>query len=118
MKRSTRHRLLLLLVVLALLGLAGWQLQRDASHDTGNLTGIDPAAINQIPLSLPGAPTLPYEKRAGHWGRPTGPPTRPHDARPNALPSTPAAHGQSWPRPPKADERRWGRRGEQTGRTP
>src|SRR3546814_10673650 len=83
MKRSTRHRLLLLLVVLALLGLAGWQLQRDARHDTGNLTGIDPAAINHIALSLPGAPTLHYEIRDGHWWRTDGTPTRANDARLN-----------------------------------
>lgn len=96
MKRSTRQRLLLLLAVLALLGLAGWQQQRDASHDTGNLTGLDPAAISHITLSLPGAPTLHYEKRDGHWWRTDGTPTRANDARLGDLADTAAAHVLSW----------------------
>src|SRR3546814_1083846 len=67
-----------------------------ASHDTGNLTGIDPAAINHIALSLPGAPTLHYEKRDGHWWRTDGTPTRANDARLNDLADTAAAHVLSW----------------------
>jgi hypothetical protein len=98
MKRSTRQRLLLLLAVLALVGLAGWQLQSDASHDTGNLTGIDPATISHITLSLPGAPALHYERRGGHWWRTDGTPTRANDARLNDLADTAAAHVLSWRR--------------------
>jgi hypothetical protein len=96
MKRHTRRRLLLLLAVLALLALAGWQLQHDASQGTGNLTGIDPAAIDHIALSLPGAPTLHYEKRDGHWWRTDGTPARANDARLSDLANTAAAHVLSW----------------------
>lgn len=96
MKRATRQRLLLLLAVLALSSLAGWQWQRDARHETGNLTTLDPAGISRIVLTLPGAPTLHYEKRDGHWWRTDGTPTRAVDARLNDLADTAAAPVLSW----------------------
>ncbi len=96
MKRHTRQRLVLLLAVLALLSLAGWQWLRDARNDTGNLTALDPAGISRIALSLPGTPTLHYEKRDGHWWRTDGAPTRAIDARLGDLADTAAAHVLSW----------------------
>ena len=96
MKRGTRQRLFLLLAVLALSLLAGWQWQRDARNETGNLTALDPAGISRIALTLPGAPTLHYEKRGGHWWRIDGTPTRATDARLSDLADTAAAHVLSW----------------------
>ncbi len=73
MKRAARQRTLLLLAVLALLALVGWQLQRDANRENGRLTTLDPATISHISLALPGSPTLHYEKRGdGHWWRTDG----------------------------------------------
>lgn len=96
MKRSTRQRLSLLLAVLALSLLAGWQWQRDARNETGSLTSLDPAGISRIALTLPGAPTLHYEKRDGHWWRTDGTPVRAIDARLSDLADTAAAHVLSW----------------------
>jgi hypothetical protein len=96
MKRSTRQRLFLLLAVSTLSSLAGWQWQRDARGETGNLTALDPAGIGRIALTLPGAPALHYEKRDGHWWRIDGTPTRAIDARLNDLADTAAAPVLSW----------------------
>ena len=96
MKRSTRQRLFLLLAVLALSLLAGWKWQRDARNETGNLTALDPAGISRITLTLPGAPTLHYEKRDSHWWRTDGTPVRAIDARLSDLADTAAAHVLSW----------------------
>jgi len=96
MKRSTRQRLSLLFAVLALLSLAGWQWQRDARDETGNLTALEPAAITHVALTLPGAPTEHYEKRDGHWWRTDGTPTRVIDARLNDLADTAVAPVLSW----------------------
>lgn len=96
MKRASRQRLFLLLVVIALLGLAAWQLRRDAREDTGTLLTLDPASISHITLTLPGAPTLHYEKRDGHWWRIDGTPARAIDGRLNELAGTAAAHVLSW----------------------
>ena len=77
MKRAARQRLFLVCAVLALLALAGWQLQRDTGHENGNLTALDPATISHLSLSLPGAATLHYEKRSdGHWWHTDGTPIR------------------------------------------
>lgn len=96
MKRSARQRLFLLLAVVALSLLAGWQWQRDARNEPGNLTALDPAGISRIALTLPGAPTLHYEKRDGHWWRTDGTPARAIDARLSDLADTAAAHVLSW----------------------
>ncbi|KZC19421.1 MULTISPECIES: hypothetical protein [Rhodanobacter] len=96
MKRAARQRLWLLLAVLALLLLAGWQWQRDARHAKGNLTTLDPAAVTYVALALPGAPAERYEKRDGHWWRIDGTPTRAVDARLNDLADTAAAPVLSW----------------------
>lgn len=98
MKRAARQRVFLLVAVLALLALAGWQLQRDARHENGNLTALDPAAISRVSLTLPGAAALHYEKRSdGHWWRIDGTP-RPvaDDDRLNDLTDIAAAHVLSW----------------------
>lgn len=96
MKRAARQRLLLLLAALALMLLAVWQLRRDARNDTGALTSLDPGAISRIALTLPGAPTMHYEKREGHWWRTDGTPARAIDARLGDLADTAAAHVLSW----------------------
>jgi len=97
MKRALRQRLFMLFAVVALLGLAGWQWQRDARHQTGPLTSLDPASITRISLSLPGMPPSHYEKRNGHWWRTDGTPARvAADARLRDLADTAAAHVLSW----------------------
>ena len=96
MKRATRQRLLLLLVVAGLLALAAWQLQRDAQRAPGTLLGLDPASISHISLTLPGAATLHYERRDGHWWRTDGTPVPAIDGRLNELAGTAAAHVLSW----------------------
>jgi hypothetical protein len=96
MKRANHQRLILLLAVLALLVLAGWQLQRDARNETGPLTAIDPASVTHITLTLPGAPAMHYEKRDGHWWRTDDTPARANDARLSDLADAAAAHVLSW----------------------
>jgi hypothetical protein len=98
MKRAARRRVFLLGAVLALLALAGWQVQRDASHELGNLTTLDPASVHQISLTLPGAAALHYEKRGdGHWWRTDGMPRRvADDDRLRDLADIAAAHVLSW----------------------
>ena len=98
MKRAARQRVFLLCAVLALIALAGWQLQRDASHENGNLTTLDPATINRVSLILPGAATLHYEKRSdGHWWHTDGTASRvADDDRLNDLADIAAAHVLSW----------------------
>ena len=98
MKRAARQRLWLLCAVLALLVLAGWQRQRDASHENGSLTALDPTTISHVSLTLPGATTLHYEKRSdGHWWRTDGTARRvADDDRLNDLTDTAAAPVLSW----------------------
>lgn len=96
MKRAARQRLLLLLAVTALLLLAGWQLRRDALNAPGALTALDPAAITRVALSLPGAPTLHYEKRAGHWWRTDDTPARAIDSRLDTLTRIASAPVSGW----------------------
>lgn len=96
MKRSIRRRGLFALVVLALLLAAGWQLQRDAASDDQVLTPLDPASIQRITLTLPGAQTLHYQKRGGHWWRIDGTPTPANDARLGDLTDTASAPVLVW----------------------
>ena len=96
MKRAARQRLLLLLAVAALLLLAGWQLRRDALSAASDLTALDPVRISRVTLSLPGAPTLHYEKRAGQWWRTDGTPARAIDSRLDALTQIASAPVLSW----------------------
>ena len=96
MKRATRQRSILLLVVAILLVAAAWQMRRDARHETGPLTALEPARISRIALALPGASALHYEKRDGHWWRVDGTPVRAIDGRLAELADTAAAHVLSW----------------------
>src|SRR5574337_183713 len=98
MKRAARQRVFLLAVVLVLLALAGWQWQRDARHENGRLTALDPATISHVSLTLPGAAPLHYEKRRdGHWWRTDGIARRvDDDDRLNDLTDIAAAHVLSW----------------------
>jgi hypothetical protein len=98
MKRAARQRVFLLCAVLALLVLAGWQLQHDASQENGKLTTLEPATIHRINLALPGAAVLHYEKRSdGHWWRTDGTPRRvADDDRLRDLADIAAAHVLSW----------------------
>ncbi len=98
MMRAARQRTFLLLAVLALLALVGWQLQRDASRENGKLTTLDPSAISHVSLTVAGASTLHYEKRSdGHWWRTDGPPRLvADDDRLNDLTDIAAARVLSW----------------------
>jgi hypothetical protein len=96
MKRASRQRLLLLFVATLLLAVAGWQLRHDARHAPGTLLALDPATINHITLALPGAPTMHYERRGGHWWRLDGTPARAIDGRLNELAGTAAAGVLGW----------------------
>ncbi|HEY0200017.1 MAG TPA: hypothetical protein VGC19_16015 [Rhodanobacter sp.] len=96
MKRTVRQRLILLVAVAALLSLAAWQWQRDARDEAGMLTALDPASITHVTLTLPGTPTMHYEKREGHWWRADGTPVRALDGRLDGLADTAVAHVLSW----------------------
>ncbi|CAM5253672.1 hypothetical protein [Rhodanobacter lindaniclasticus] len=98
MTRAARQRLLLFVTVAALLALALWQWQRDASRANGELTTLDPAAISQLSLTLPGTATLHYEKRSdGHWWRTDGTARRvADDDRLRDLADIAAARVLSW----------------------
>ncbi|HEX8779070.1 MAG TPA: hypothetical protein VF738_13225 [Rhodanobacter sp.] len=72
MKRAARTRLWLIAGVIALLGLALWQRQRDAHDAPGPLLALDPAAITAVTLQLGDAPAAHYAKRDGHWWRTDG----------------------------------------------
>jgi hypothetical protein len=96
MTRAAHRRLILLLAVLALLVLAGWQWQRDARNEVRPLTSVDPASIAHITLSLAGTSAMHYEKRDGHWWCTDGIPARANDARLSDLADIAAAHVLSW----------------------
>jgi len=96
MKRASRHRLLLLVAASLLLITAGWQWQHDEAQAAGNLSKLDPANIQRIALTLPGAASLHYEKRGDHWWRTDGTPMRVNDARLNDLTDIAAAPVLSW----------------------
>lgn len=96
MKRSTRRRVIGLLIVLTLLVVAGWQMQRDAAHDHPVLTTLDPVNIQRITLTLAGMPPMHYQQRAGHWWRVDGTPTRADDARLSDLAGIAAAPVLQW----------------------
>lgn len=96
MKRAVRRRLALLAAVLVLLALAGWQFRLDAGQGDHVLTSLDPGSIQRITLTLPGAPTMHYQKRSGHWWRTDGTPVPATDTRLTDLADTAAAPVLAW----------------------
>ena len=96
MRRTTFHRLSLLVGVLALLALAAWQMQHDARNSAGSLLSLTPDSITHIALTLGAAPAMHYEKRDGHWWRVDGTPTPADDGRLAELASTATAPVMSW----------------------
>ncbi|MEO9080420.1 MAG: hypothetical protein ABI268_14055 [Rhodanobacter sp.] len=98
MTRSARQRVFLLVVVLTLLALAGWQIHRDSARENGALTALDATTISHLSLTLPGAASLHYEKRPdGQWWRTDGTPKRvKNDDRLNDLTDIAAAQVLSW----------------------
>ena len=88
--------MIFLLVVLTLLVIAGWQLQRDAVHDNQLLTTLEPASIQRITLTLAGTPPMHYQKRDNHWWRTDGTPLRANDARLSDLADIAAAPVLQW----------------------
>ncbi len=96
MGRAARQRLFLLLGVAALVALAAWQWQREAAAAPGALTGLDPAAITRVTLTLQGGPPEHYAKRDDHWWRTDGTPARADDGRLDELTDIAAAPVASW----------------------
>lgn len=96
MKRASRQRLLLLVAVIAIVVLAVWQWQGDVGRQDDVLTGLDPAGISRITLSIAGAAPLHYEKRQDHWWHTDGTPVRADDARLSDLADIAAAHVLQW----------------------
>ncbi|HEX5307155.1 MAG TPA: hypothetical protein VFW82_13820 [Dyella sp.] len=96
MRRAARQRLFLLLGVAVLVALAAWQWQRDAAAAPGALTGLDPAAVSRVTLTLQGSATEHYAKRDGHWWRTDGTPARADDGRLDELTEIAAAPVASW----------------------
>ena len=95
-RRATRQRVSLLVIVLALLALAGWQWRHDARNAPGSVLALAPEHISAIALTLGDMPTMHYEKRGGHWWRVDGTPTPADDGRLAELANTAAAPVMSW----------------------
>ena len=96
MSRAGRQRLGLLLGVVALLALAGWQWRRDQNATAGTLLTMAPVSIRHIALRLGGDPTGHYEKRDGHWWRTDGTPARADDGWLDGLAGTATAEVLRW----------------------
>lgn len=96
MRRSIRRRLTLLLVVLALLALAGWQWRKENQESPGTLLTVPPASIQQVSLRIGTAPTQHFTKRGGHWWRTDGTAAPADDGRLNELAQTAAAAVLRW----------------------
>lgn len=96
MKRATRGRLVLLVIVGAMVVAALWQWQRDRRNDPGNLLGIDPSAVDQIGLQFQSAPMQHYSRHDGHWWNADGLNARADDGRLNELAQTAAAEVLQW----------------------
>jgi len=96
MRRSLRRRFALLLVMLALLALAGWQWQQETRESPGTLLTLDPASIQQVTLRLGTTPALHFAKRQGQWWRTDASPSRADDGRLNELTQTATAPVLSW----------------------
>lgn len=74
MKRATRHRLILVGTVVALVAVVLWLGARDQREAPLTLTDLDPASITRIELTIAQQPAQVFEKSGGHWWRIT--PTR------------------------------------------
>lgn len=85
-----------MLSVVALLLVAGWQWQRDAANDNPPLTSLDPASIQRVTLTLPGAATMHFHKRNGHWWRTDGTTAPADDARLSDITDVANAPVLSW----------------------
>lgn len=96
MKRRNRMLLWLAAGATVLVGVAAWQIKRDADAAPGTLLGMAPASVHQIALTIGKQPTEHYEKRDGHWWRVDGTPTRADDGRLGDLADTAAAEVQDW----------------------
>jgi hypothetical protein len=96
MKRATRTRLTLLVVVAIVLAAALWQWQKDRRDDPGDLLSLSPASINQIGLQFQNAPMQHYSHHDGHWWNTAGPGTRTDDGRLDELAQTAAAEVLQW----------------------
>ena len=96
MRRTTRQRVSVLVVVLMLLALVAWQWKHDARNAAGSVLTLAPKQVSQIALTLGNTPTMHYAKRDGHWWRVDGTPTRADDGRLAELADTAAAPVISW----------------------
>lgn len=96
MRRSVRRRLALLVVVLALLALAGWQWHEEGRESPGTLLTMPPESIQHVSLRIGSAPVQHYAKRSGQWWRTDGTPVRADDGRLNELTQTAAAPVLRW----------------------
>lgn len=67
MRRSTRRRLALFVVVTALVAVAAWQWQRQQQRHPSTLLSIDPTSITRIEVTAHSGPTRRFEKRDGQW---------------------------------------------------
>lgn len=69
MRRATRHRLILLCTVLALVAIVLWLGARDERAAPLTLTGLDPGSVTRIELTIARQPAQVFEKSGGQWWR-------------------------------------------------
>lgn len=96
MRRRTRHRLLGLIALAVLLGLAGWQYMADRARDPGTLLALAPARVNHIEVMRGSSPPQRYERRDGHWYRVGPGQARVDDGRLDELAATAAVRVLEW----------------------
>lgn len=97
MKRAARQQLWLLLAVIVLLAVAGWQVRSDQLSAPGTLLSLKPEAITRVDLQVGHAPAEHYVKKDTHWWRvDPATSTRADDLRLGELVRIAAAPVQSW----------------------